>query len=52
MGVSVASYPRSPGIRFCCPVGPTALKLCKVRPLGPHLRCESECVVIVCTYEL
>ena len=25
VGVSVASYPRSPGIRFCCPVGPTAL---------------------------
>ena len=48
--------------RFCCPAlpeplespsvarwGPTALKLCNLRPLGPQLRGKSERLVIVGT---
>src|SRR3546814_16804838 len=41
--------PQTAGIRFCCPVGPTAFYLGNLRALAPQLRSKSKSLVIVGT---
>ena len=51
VGVSVATYPRTPGFRFCYPVrSEPCSSLCKIRPLGRQVTQREQ--VLRCRWHL